>query len=757
MKEIVCTAVLRSDTVVSYREMARAKAGASECCGCLHRWARPLLRPCFLLPGVLLLLLSACAPIEQDYAAFVPEADKYRVRILRDTLGVPHIYGATDADAAYGLAWAHCEDDWIHMEEAMLTARGELARKLGRNWAKFDYLTAWFRVREFASDGYDTELSPELRAVVEAYAEAITHFAALHPDKMPHLVLPVTGHDIIAGVMLKAPFFYELHRSLIELLDEDGVDIDKGGVVALRALEDNPFSRGLPIGSNAWAVGPARSADGATRLAINSHMPWEGQVTWYEAHVASEEGWDIIGATFPGGPFIFKGHNENMGWCHTINRPGLADIYELTMHPEDPYRYMFDGEWRELERETVRMRVRLWGNLVVPVSREALWSVHGPAVRQGDRVLALRFAGYGDLQILEQWRMMNRAQNIEEFLEAMRMNTMLSFNTVYADREGNLLYVYGGKFPVRNTAFDWNAFLPGDTSETLWTEFYTFDDLPQVLNPASAFVQSCNNSPFYTTVGADNPKPEDFCHTMRIETQHTNRSRRALALYGTDESITRERFVEYKYDKTYDPESWVGRWLRQVREAELPDDADMREAVAILEEWTLTAERDDVGTALAVLAMELGPAEDAPRDETEALRRLRNAVRFLRKHHGRLDVHWQEMLRLRRGEYDLPLAGCPDCLRAIDVRVTDDGRFAGINGDCFIQMVEWFPDGTMHSESVHQYGAAVVDEESPHYADQAPLFADEAMRPSLYHEAEIRANLVREYRPGTFAGPWYAQ
>jgi acyl-homoserine-lactone acylase len=707
----------------------------------------PLLCLCFLTVG--------CMEEIQQYEDFIPPQGLYDVRILRDTWGTPHIYGVRDADTAYGLGFAHSEDDFVYMEETILTVRGELARKLGRDWAKFDYIVSLFRVREFTEQHYDTAISAELRAVAEGYAAGITHFAALNPEKMPHVKLPVTGKDVIAGVMLKAPFFYELHRALQKMLESGSIKMDKAGVVALDALRDNPFSRNLPIGSNAWAVGPTRSADGATRIAINSHMPWEGQVTWYEAHLHSEEGWDVIGGTFPGGPMIFKGHNANMGWTHTINRPGLADIYELTMNPDNPYQYELDGEWKELERGTARMNVRLWGNLIIPVSKEILWSVHGPVVRQGNRTLALRFVGYGEARPLEQWFRMNKAQNLDDFMAAMNMGEMLSFNTLYADRDGNLFYAYVGKFPVRSQEFNWNDILPGNTSKNIWTEFHPFSAAPQVLNPPSAFIQSCNSGPFNTTVGEGNPAPEQFTPDMRIETHMTNRSLRALALYGGDTSITREEFYAYKYDKVYNPASHFAQWQREVAAAELTADSDIAEAAALIGGWDLSGTPDRKETALAMLAMELGPSENSPADEPDALKKLRSAVEYMLEKHGRIDVPWGEMLRLRRGDTDLAIGGCPDCLRAVDIKLQEDGRFVGINGDCFYQIVEWAADGEMRSESVHQYGTAASDVDSPHYADQAELFASETMRPTLYYEKDIRANLAREYRPGDFAGSWY--
>lgn len=684
------------------------------------------------------LVLAGCQGGPEDLDALIPPEGKYDVRILRDEWGVPHIFGKRDVDAAYGLAFAHCEDDWTNFEDAGLLVRARLASVRGREWAKFDYIVQLFRAREFAEEKYESDLSPGVRAILEAYADGINHYAALNRAKMPHVQLPVTGKDLVAGATLKSPFFYGLEKHLDKLFAEgEGIKIDKEGVTAM-------LSNGCVFGSNAWAVAPSRSADGATRLAINSHQPWTGPVTWYEAHVHSEEGWNMVGGTFPAGPVIFKGHDENKGWCHTINRPDLADIYELEVNPANENQYKFDGEWRDFERATARIKVRLFGPISWTFKRELLWSVHGPAVRRAGGARAVSFAGYGEVRQIEQWFRMNKARNIEEFLTAMRIGGLASLNTLYADKEGNVFYVYNGMFPVRAEGYDWAGVVPGNTSETLWSEFYPFDKLPQVLNPPSGFVQTCNNSPFHTTAGEGNPNPGDFPAAMGIETGMTNRGLRALELYGSDGSITREEFHAYKYDKTYSAESGqMSRFERFLKDAE-PDDPLLEEGLALLKGWDRTVTKDNTAAALAVLVFETGMG-------------LREACETLMEHHGRLDVPWQEMMRLRRGDLDLGLGGGPDCLRALDVSLQEDGRFMGVNGDCYFLMAEWDKDGNVRSEAIHQFGAATVDEESPHYADQAPLFAEETMRPTLLSEEAVRAHLEREYRPGEISDPWYAK
>ena len=692
------------------------------------------------------MVLAGC-PAVQDRSVFIPPEGKYDVTILRDSYGIPHLFGKTDADAAYGLAWAHCEDDWENMEDNVLTARGEMARIHGREFAPFDYMVRLCRVREFVNEGYHT-LSPELITLVEAYAEGINHFAAAYPDKMPNLHLPVTGQDIVAGTAFKAPFFYELHAHLRGLLEGGDIPISKTG--SLESTQDR--------GSNAWAAAPSRTADGATRLAVNSHQPWTGPVAWYEAHVHSEEGWDMSGGTFPGGPMIFSGFDGNKGWCHTVNRPDVVDIYRLEINPENENQYRFDGAWRDFEREEARFSVKLWGRVRVPVSRELLWSVHGPALRTPTGVYAVAFAGYGEFDQLEQWYRMNKARNLREFLDAMRMQRLPSFNTVYADKEGNIFYLYNGQFPVRVAGHDWRGMLPGDDPALLWRERVPFDQLPQVLNPPSGFVQSCNSTPFQTTDGEGNPRPEDFPVEMGIERQMTNRALRVLALYGAEKHLDESTFRALKFDKTYDEKSMMAQWQRAVADAPKPDDPLLAEAQALIAGWDRVCDMESDAAALGILgglAYNLKPYYEMERKNPMDC--LAEAAQYLQAHHGTLRVPLGEELRLIRGQVDLPLGGGPDCVRAIDPVRRADGRLQAGSGDCLFYFVTWDAEGRVSADGVHQFGAATVDVDSPHYADQAPLFSGEEMRPVWRAEDAIRAHLARAYRPGEPVGVWSRQ
>ena len=99
------------------------------------------------------------------------------------------------------------------------------------------------------------------------------------------------------------------------------------------------------------AVAPSRSADGATRLLVNSHQPYTGPVAWYEAVLDSGEGWHVAGGFFPGSPFMLHGHNQHLGWANTVNGPDLVDVYKLVVNPANPNQYRLDGQWRDFREE----------------------------------------------------------------------------------------------------------------------------------------------------------------------------------------------------------------------------------------------------------------------------------------------------------------------------------------------------------------------------------------------------------------------
>jgi penicillin amidase/acyl-homoserine-lactone acylase len=707
-----------------------------------------------LLGLITLGVIYVFTPEHVDLASLQNAGGAYNARILRDTWGVPHIFGTTDADAAYGLAYAHAEDDFLTIQQTLLAARGRLATVYGPGAAPIDYSIQLLRIWDVVAAKYEA-LQPASRAVLDGYAAGLNLYAARHAGQVLSAELfPVTGKDIVAASVQKSPLFFGLDGTLSQF----GTCGDAASPSLSLAGSFKPAD--TRFGSNVFALAPGRTADGSTFLAVNSHQPWTGPVAWYEAHIHSEEGWDMVGGTFPATPLIIHGHNRNLGWAFTVNYPDLIDVYALETNPDNANQYRFDGQWRDFEKRNISITVRLAGRIRALAPQTVLWSVHGPVMCKDGRHYAIRYAGFGRADNFEQLYRMNKASNFDEWRAAMSTGALPAFNVGYADREGNVYYLYNANLPIRAEGYDWQGELPGDTSATLWTDYLPFDQLPQVFNPPAGFVINSNSAPFQATAGAGNPEPARYPAAFGIETTLTNRARRALELFGGDEQLTFEQFVERKFDMAYSPESGLARYVREIVEAPLPapGDPDLAEGVDVLRRWDLRANPENTSTALVMLTLHYltqanpdvrGSAlTGEPVERTQLIESLAKAVRTLKAHFGRLDVPWEQVNRLRRGSVDLGLGGGPDVLHAVYGELQADGRLRGVAGDSYVLLVRWGPQGQVQSFSLHQFGSATLEASSPHYADQAPLFARRELKPVWLGEADIRAHLEREYRPG---------
>ncbi|MBI2424644.1 MAG: acylase [Candidatus Hydrogenedentes bacterium] len=717
-----------------------------------------MLKKIGLIVLVLVLLIAGWAaykafvpPASYQGADLIPPAGKYNVKILRDTWGVPHIYGKTDADTAYGLAWAHCEDDFATIQESVFLGRGKLASMQGAEAAPMDFLVGLLNSQAIVAEKYETDLSPETRAMCEAYAAGYNHYAALHPDQVYGGMLPVTGQDIVVGFVFKGPFFFGLDGALKNLFSmKEAPALSEKKTASLFGEFRNWYTDGLPIGSNTFSIAPGRTPDGKTHIAINSHQPWTGPVAWYEARMKSEEGYDIVGGVFPGTPVILHGHNRDLGWAHTVNAPDLFDIYKLEMNPDDPMQYKFDGEWKTLEKKTIPIEVRLWKYFTWTVRRNAFYSIHGPVLQLEHGMYAVRVAGAGDIRQVEQWYRMGKSRNIDEFEQAMRIRAIPSLNVGYADKAGNIMYLYNAMMPVRTEGYNYKGFLPGNTSETLWTEYYPFEKCPQVRNPASGFVVNANSTPFMATEGPENPKEADYSPTSGIEKPANikNRQLRLLEILSADTSITEEEFIAYKYDTKFSRNGKVAEVVQDILAAPAPEDPLLKEAVEVIRKWDFDTNPENTSAALAVMSMwdTAGPRMDGGGGKP-VMEVLLEQAKKLQGAFGKLDPAWQDVNRLVRGTINLGLGGGPDILHAC-YGEWNGKHLEGRAGDCYVLLATWNPDGNVHSQSIHQFGSATLDATSPHYADQAPLFVQRKMKPVWLDEAELRQNLEAEYAPG---------
>ncbi len=670
------------------------------------------------------LTLAGC--MSAPAATVEPARSGHDARIIRDAFGVPHIYGKRNADVAFGLAYAHAQDDWKHIEEVIRASRGTLSEIVGDAGAKSDDFILALGMTAIVNRDYDTKTSPEAKAVAEGYAAGLNLWCERNPASGCARTMPVTGRDIISGFVNRPLSFYGLEAEVDALLS-GRANMEMSTKSTRQAYLD--ISDDIELGSNGLAVAPSRSADGHTRLAANSHQPYEGRVAWYEARLKSEEGIDLVGGLFPGTPILLTGAGPNIGWAATVNKPDLYDTFKLVVDDEkNPTRYRMDGQWKDLERTTIRYNV-LRNGALVPVERTGYTSEHGAVYVMDKGVYAVSFVGKGDFAHLDQYLAMNMAKTIDDWRAAqVKYNDIPSVNYIVADSKGGIAYFWNAHMPRRVPGWNRTKILPGDISETLWKGWEPVEALPAVIRPKSGYIVNANHSPLLVSGPEDNPKADNYPKDFALDTLVTNRGLRAQELYGKDTSITREEFISYKMDHNYSAGSNVMKMQADFRSVDPGNDADLRAALDVVLAWNGAADMDNRGAALSIFTGQaaMGSQMHDTYDRAKALAALKATAAQLKAATGRIDPKWSEVSRVARGGKSWPTDGGPDTLRAMYAAgdlATQKFR-SGRAGDTYVAIADWAPDGSYRIDTIHQYGSATLDAASPHYADQAPLFAE---------------------------------
>ncbi|MFZ1741503.1 MAG: acylase [Pontixanthobacter sp.] len=726
----------------------------------MKRW---FARTAWLLLGVVLVALVGLMtwePFSADAGAAPKSGKIYSAEIIRSEFGVPHIYGETDADVAYGIAMAHAEDDFFTLQDVVAMARGRYGAIAGEEGVQIDYAYYLLDARGTAKSQY-AALPADTRALFDAYATGLNEYAEQHPAELKLASLfPVNGEDIAAGFALRQPFFFGLSNIIGPLVAGEEMrpefgppipDYENAPVAAPVAAPAKPVktARSMPIatgeegamsGSNAWAIAPAKSGDGVTRLVSNSHQPWRGGVAWYEMVVESGEGWHFAGANFPGSPFPFLGHNEHLGWTNTVNRPDMTDVYKLEMD-DSGTRYKLDGKWRELEVRHEILPVKM-GPLVLPIPQTFYRSEHGPVIKNDKGFFAIRYGGMGNLGQLDAYYRLNKASTFAEWQSIIARMDIPSTNFIYGDQEGNIAYVYNAAIPDRPAGPDWRNILPGNDSKLIWHGTVAYDAIPKVVNPLSGWVYNSNNQPFSAAGPVDDIDPASVPPEMGVELKMTNRARRVEQLMAQYPVIDRKTLESIKYDTGYVRAGYVADMMDGVAALDLSDDTELQRGQKLLASWDMTS--DSVGKADALALLMIRPwmsAEYQNKPLPDPREELEKSVEHLKTHFGRIDPPMSELLRLRQGDVDLPLDGGSDTLRASTLwDVDDDGRLSVKHGDSFLMFVEWEPGKRVRSQSIQPYGAATTRPADPHYTDQAQLFIQHRLKPVHFWRVDALEN-----------------
>lgn len=661
---------------------------------------------------------------------------QYSATITRDIFGVPHVHGATDADAAFGLAYAQADDDIINILTTIDLARAGSGLKNGRDGAVTDYLIKALGIRELVEERYEEDLSQEVQAVLKGFVAGLNYWMSLNLDQNIKDYYPVNEIDLVSSFAIQGLFFSGIDGAIKDLMatpkEVSAAELDKGG--------ESLQVASLVAGSNAFALNSNKTTDGKTRLIINSHQPLDGPVAWYEAHISSDEGWNMMGGLFPGAPFVFVGFNQNLGWGMTVNGPDLTDAFKLKINPDNENQYLLDGKWEDFNIKNIKLPVKIFGPIRWTFNREAKFSKHGLVLETESGSYSLKFAGMKEIRQADQWFAMNKAQNKQEWLEAMKMRAITSFNAVYADKEDNIMLLHNTAGPIRNEAYDWSLPVDGTNSELIWDEITPFNEIPLLVNPKSGWIVSANQDPFRASAIADNLKRSDYSPTLGIETKMTNRAYRVIEIFDNDKKFDEKDLLDAKFDNEYSKESRSVKYLKNILEKEYEDE-ELKQAQSILNAWDLKTDNNNRSAALGVCVLQeewisfMSRIVAPNADEI-----FKKCIDMIKGSFDRVDPLWSEVNFLVRGDLALPIQGGPDTLRAVYGRPQDDGTLKAVAGDGLVVALAWDSLGNQESQSIHQYGSATQDASSKHYGDQVQLFVDEKMKPTFFDKVELKKN-----------------
>lgn len=732
------------------------------------------MKPLFYL---MLPFIIGCSSANKREGSSQYEAQAGRVTITRDSWGVPHIFGKTDADAVFGLMYAQCEESFARVEKNYIEKLGRLSELEGENFLYQDLQMRLLYDTAEAKNDYNR--SPSwLKKLLNAFADGIHYYMETHPDVKPLLL--------------------ERFEPWYPLLFTDGafIDTQTGGLLfsdmkdlfreslppAVSAYNSSSFFQCQPVGSNGFAISGSRSASKNALLYINPHVSFYFRT---EVHMVSEEGLNAYGAATWGQFFIFHGFNEHCGWMHTSSAADASDLYEeKVIKKEDNYFYEYDGGLKPMVKRTIPLRY-LSGGRIMTSSINAYSSHHGPVVgTRNNKWLALKAQNRSLDGLMQSW-LRTKANNLGEFNQVMQMRANSSTNTMYADDEGNIAYWHGNFIPKRNGKYNWALPVDGSVSATEWQGLYSLEEMVNVVNPKEGWMQNCNSSPF--NLSGINSIRDMYPPYMAPEGENF-RSVYAIKQLSSMENVTADKLVSLGYDHYLSAFDTLLPFLVKDFDALPVMDPlykNLKEAMDSLRNWDMRSSVSSIATTVGIFwayqvlskkianvpeiisgdQVKLFTLKIKNHSPAERLNALQVVLSGLTNKLGKWKIPWGEINRFQRldgeikarfddGKQSLPVGMGPAVLGSLPSyeAVWHESKMYGTAGNSFVAVVEFVRKGSpggkrVKAKSIVTGGGSFLPG-SKHFLDQAQMYIDGKFKDVFFYKDDIHKNAERTYRPG---------
>ncbi len=698
------------------------------------------------------------------------------VTIIRDTWGIPHIYGKTDADAVFGLLYAQCEDDFKRVEMNYIEKLGRLAEVNGQK-DLYNDLQIRLLIDSVDAIADYKKAEPWLKKLLNAYADGINFYLHTHPQTKPTLLInfkpwyPLLWTDGSIGAISTA----DISNNEIKNFYSGRPTLRNEAVGAIKIQPDPE----LQTGSNGFAFAPSITASGKSILYINPH------VTFYfrpEVQVSSEEGLNVYGAVTWGQIFVYQGFNQYCGWMHTSSNVDVADMYaEKIVKKDNKIFYEYDGKLRLVTQKKITLKY-LENGVLQNKNITTYYTHHGPVMAKRDgKWISLKSYNRSITSLIQSWKR-TKAKGFEDYKKVMELKSNTSNNTVFADNKGNIAYWHGNFVPIRDTKFDWGKVVDGTTSATEWKGLHAVDETVHSYNPVNGWLQNCNSTP-YTVAGKDSPKKSDYRAYMAPDGENF-RGLNAVRVLSSSKDYTLDKVIKSGYDTYLTAfEMLVPAMVASFEKNIQPQDslyASLKEPITTLKKWDFRASESSVATTLAIeTAQKIGSqisrvyVEDGELDQVESTRRfaakatstelllpLLKTVNELKTKFGKWEMPWGELNRFQRlaneiiEKHDDAQASIPvgfasalwGCLPSVNSRYFEGTKLRyGVGGNSFICAVEF---GDKIKAKSLLAGGESGNKFSKHFTDQAMMYTQGKFKDVLFYKEDVLKNAERTYKPG---------
>ncbi|MBL0171075.1 MAG: penicillin acylase family protein [Gemmatimonadaceae bacterium] len=706
------------------------------------------------------------------------QAHAAAVTITRDDWGIPHVRGKTDADAVFGAMYAQAEDDFNRVEANFITSLGRSAEAEGESAIYRDLRMKLFIDPDSMKKIYASS-PPFLKTLMVAWADGLNFYLSKHPEVKPRVIATFEpwmalsfsegsiGNDIDQVNVSQLQAFYGNGPVKVSSMTP-GSDFDRAArrADAARAVEDAVEKE--PSGSNGMAVSPKNTTAGRALLLINPHTSFFFRE---ELQMTSDEGLDAYGAATWGQFFIYQGFNRTAGWMHTTSAADRTDEFiETVAQSGDKFTYKVGNTVRPLLAKTIAVPYKS-GSGMAEKKFVVYYTHFGPIVRStGGKWVAIRIM-QEPLKALTQSYTRTKAKNLAEFRKTMDLHTNSSNNTLYADADGNIAYLHANFIPRRDTTFDWRQPVDGSNPASEWKGLLSFEEEPNVVNPASGWVYNSNDWP-WAAAGPSSPKQSAFPRYIDNGSE-SHRGRHAVMVLQNKKDFTMAGLRDAAYD-TYLPgfEKSIPALVKAWDEA--PADnalkAKLADQVALLRQWDLRWSATSVPTSLAIYytseVSRLGGRGGRGAAATEPtgaqmLQALDAACAKLTADFGKCNTPWGDINRFQRLNANIESSfddkapstpvGFPSAnygsLASFGARAYPNTRkWYGTSGNSFVAVVEFGKD-SVRARAVTAGGLNSVIG-SKHFNDQGIRYSTGDLREVYFYPNQLKAHTERVYKPG---------